>query len=174
MAETCRHEKVGTPEDVLVEIVFPLDAGAWHGFAAEALWAERIADDRFLIRSAPFHAFDVSAEDVVSAHPSNGALRFHQVVERGGGSTYRLFVRSGLKDPVFARYWSPLEELDCNYEATDGSLLSIDVPSQADIEEVYALLEEGESAGVWEFEEGHVGHVLEPSHASWRPVSSSG
>lgn len=151
-----RHHRPIAGDAELVEVDAALEADAWHGFHREALWAEALGDDRYLIRSTPFHAFDLAPEDIVSAAVKPGEQRpqIAEVVERGGSSTYRLMVRRGLDDPTFIRYWTPLEEMDCNYEAADATFAAIEVPPQADLEEVYALLEEGESAGVWEFEEG--------------------
>ncbi|MFO0727472.1 MAG: DUF4265 domain-containing protein [Myxococcota bacterium] len=150
-----RHQKLGASEG-LVEIHVGLEAEAWHGFDIESLWAEALGDDRYLLRSTPFYAFDLSPEDIVRAKPKSAgsAPTLEEVVERGGTSTYRVFVRRGIEDPTFEKYFGPLEELDCNYEAADANLASIEVPPQATLEEVYELLEEGESAGVWEFEEG--------------------
>lgn len=37
--------------------------------------------------------------------------------------------------------------------------MSVDVPPPADMYAVYKALEEGESAGLWEFEEAHCGHL---------------
>jgi hypothetical protein len=165
----CRHATAGQPDERLVEIVVPLDLESWHGYSAEALWAEPVAERSYMLRSAPFYAFDLAAEDLVTAKESPEGLILDQVQQRSGGSTYRLFVRNGTQDKVFEKYWAPLEELDCNFEETRGNLVTIDVPPQAEIEDVYAFLEEGESAGVWEFEEGHCGHPLEHSYASWRP-----
>lgn len=151
-----RHHRPIAGDEALVEVDAALEADAWHGFHREALWAEPLGEDRYLVRSTPFHAFDLAPEDIVLARAAPGLARpqIQEVVERGGSSTYRLMVRRGLEDPSFARYWAPLEELDCNYEVADPSFAAVEVPPQADLEEVYALLEEGESAGVWEFEEG--------------------
>lgn len=172
MGDIKDHPKLEAPGEKLVRIVFTLDE-SWHGHDGEALWAEPLGEDKYLIRSAPYYVFDVSVEDVVTARANGNDLHFEQVVERGGSSTYRLFVRSGLKDRAFQRYWEPLEILDCNFEEGAGNLIAVDVPPQADIEQVYAFLEEGESAGVWEFEEGHCGHQVEHSFASWRPQTAS-
>lgn len=39
-------------------------------------------------------------------------------------------------------------------------LLAIDVPPEADIHQVYAQLQAGESEGNWVFEGGHYGHPV--------------
>jgi hypothetical protein len=44
-------------------------------------------------------------------------------------------------------------------------VLAVDVPSAADIYEVYSALEGGEKGEVWEFEEGHCSHPLKQSKA---------
>ena len=60
----------------------------------------------------------------------------------------------------FARDWEPLEKLGCTYERANRRLVAIDVPPRSDVYAVYAVLEDGEKDGLWEFEEGHCGHAL--------------
>lgn len=53
--------------------------------------------------------------------------------------------------------WSELEVLGCTYEGSNVGerlLYAVDVPPHAAVAEVYRLLEQGESEGDWEFEEG--------------------
>jgi Domain of unknown function (DUF4265) len=54
-----------------------------------------------------------------------------------------------------------LEKDGCTFEGAREKLLAVDVPPRADIYGVYALLQRGEDAGAWEFEEGHCGHPLQ-------------
>ncbi len=61
---------------------------------------------------------------------------------------------------LFAQSWAPLEALGCTLERATGRLFAVDVPPAADIHEVYDGLAKGAAAGVWDFEEAHVGHVL--------------
>ena len=60
--------------------------------------------------------------------------------------------------PAFLESWKPLEKLGCTFE--QGPVVSVDVPEDANIYKVYDLLDAGERSGVWEFEEGHCGHLL--------------
>lgn len=143
----------------LVKLVFPLEPGAWHGNATERLWAEPLGKDRFRIRNSPFYAFGVSNEDIVLGTEAEGQVLFRNVVLRGGHSTYRLRLRArDLSARPFVQAWAPLQTLGCSYE--EGPVLAVDVPPSADIYAVYDLLNAGESAGVWDFEEGHCGHQL--------------
>ncbi len=56
--------------------------------------------------------------------------------------------------------WRRLQELGCTYERANRRLIAIDVPPRTDVYAVYRVLEEGEKAKYWEFEEGHCGHPL--------------
>ena len=143
----------------LERIVFRLDPGSWHGNATERLWAEPLGNDRFRIRNTPFYVFGVSNDDVVLAADVERQTVFSRVVLRSGHSTYRLRLEAhDLSASSFVQGWTPLQELGCSYE--EGPVLAVDVPPAADIYAVYELLQAGEDAGVWEFEEGHCGHPL--------------
>jgi hypothetical protein len=145
----------------LVKVVFQLEPGAWHGYGTETVWAEKLGGNRYRLRNTPFYAFGVSAEDVVFAEPGDeGKPVFVGVSLRGGHSTYRIIRSEQSDSETFASSWEPLAKLGCSYEEGPGRLLAVDVPSKADIYRVYALLEHGENAGSWHFEEGHCGHAL--------------
>lgn len=151
-------------EKVLIE----LDPAAWHGCATERVWAEKVGRDRYRVLNIPIFADGSSFLDVVVARPNaDGALVLSAVSLRGGHSTYRVFPKVPLERDEFRNSWAALERLGCRYEeGLRGKLLAVDVPSAADIYEVYGLLQKGEDAGVWEFEEGHCGHSLRGSGAT--------
>lgn len=83
------------------------------------------------------------------------------LVERGGHSTYRIFVSNSAPLKRFPEFWLPLEGLGCTVERATERLFGVDVPPEADIYKVYDLLQAGEAASVWGFQEAHVGHALE-------------
>lgn len=146
------------PEKDLVRIVFTLEADAWHGSATERLWAEPTDGGFYRLRNTPFFVFGVSAEDVVSAERGERGLSFVEAVDRGGHSTYRIRRYPETDDNTFRKYWMPLQELGCSYEG--GPVLAVDVPPLTDIHEAFGLLEAGQQAGAWDFEEGHCGHAV--------------
>lgn len=158
-----RHQKFAANDEVLVEVYVPLPRVSedgeevWHSFETEALWAESLGGERYMIRSAPFVAFDLAVEDVVSATTdavgADGRLMVTDVIERGGGACYRVHSARGM-DAVRDRL-EALEEMDVSVEV-DGEWGALDVPAQADLEAVYEVLVDGEEAGVWSFEEGWV------------------
>ncbi|WP_434148423.1 DUF4265 domain-containing protein [Methylocaldum gracile subsp. desertum] len=147
----------------LVKVVFFLGADQWHGYDTESVWAEKIADNRCRIRNTPFYAKGVSFEDVVFVREKDGSLFFEAISIAAGHSTYRILLDKAIRESDFSKYWSPLEELGCTYEGADRGnmlLLAVDVPPNVDIHKAYELLDKGEKAGIWGFEEGHCGHPI--------------
>lgn len=135
-----------------------LNPGDKQGAGSESLWVESLGHGRYRVRNSPFYVFDLSNEDIVRGREEDGSVKFEQVLIRGGHSTYRLrLLDHSIDSSEFSEYWHPLEKLGCSFE--QGPVLSVDVPSNANICKVYNLLEAGEKACVWEFEEGHYGHV---------------
>ena len=143
----------------LVRILFELEAEAWHGVATERLWADRVAPGRYRLRNTPFFAFGVSCGDIVSGEENDGQLVFRSVTIKGGHSSYRIRLAAENDPEAFQKYWAPIERLGCTFE--QGRVLAVDVPAETDIHRVYELLEAGESAGFWHFEEGDCGHAIE-------------
>lgn len=143
----------------LVRIVFELEPDAWHGNATERLWADRVGPDRYRLRNTPFFAFGVSHGDVVLGEERDGQVFFKATTIRSGHSSYRIRLRNEDDRSAFLRYWEPIARMGCTYEG--GPVMAIDVPAPTDIHSIYRLLEAGEAAGVWDFEEGHCGHLVE-------------
>ncbi len=141
----------------LVKVTFDLAPDAWHGNATESVWAEALGEGRYRIRNVPFYARGIAVSDIVIATAIEGRLHFKQVLLRSGHSTYRAFLGENvdLDSPRFRTVWMPLEQLGCTLERATTHLLAIDIPPSADLQVAYRLLEAGETAGVWEFEEGH-------------------
>ena len=137
------------------------------GVGTESVWAEPLGGDRYRIRNSPFYAFGFSFLDVVHAHAGSEEAPFPIVTEpivRSGHSTYRLFVHDGFhENERFRKAWTPVQAAGCSFEASGDRLLAVNVPPQADIFSVYRLFEEGEGAGVWDFEEAHCAHDVSRS-----------
>ena len=80
---------------------------------------------------------------------------------RGGHLTSRLLRDSEVSEAEpFLSPWRPLQALGCSYEQANATRYAVDVPPHVDIHAAYRLLEEGESKGIWSFEEGHCGHPV--------------
>ena len=147
------------PEQGLVKVI--LDLSKDNGpVATESLWAEPAGDCFFRLRNVPFFAYGFSEQDIVRVEGSDGNFVVTRTEERGGHSTYRIFLPTETTKEKFERDWESLKKLGCTYERANRRLVAIDVPPRSDIYTVYAVLEGGEKDGLWEFEEGHCGHTL--------------
>lgn len=156
-----------------IKICFRTDPADWHGSENEFLWARPLGrveeTDVFELQNSPFYVRGVSYLDVVRTINIDGLFEFAGVVARSGHSTYRIIFEEGLA--ASEAWWDKLQNLGCTYESGEfqqKKLFSVDVPESAEIYAVYDILEQGESSGVWIFEEGHVGHPLGHSR-SQRP-----
>jgi len=152
-------------EDGLIKLVIVLDSSDWHGYGAEPVWAEPLSDRD---RTARRHTGLRPRVEFRRCRGDGGgerqvpACRF---TRPRGHSTYRIFLLgdNGLDSAGFHEHWAPLERLGCSFERATAHLFAVDVPPEADIHRVYELLETGEMARVWDFEEGHCGHSLRPN-----------
>jgi len=129
-------------------------------FEVETLWAEPLGDGLYRLRNVPILAYGFSEQDVVSTGEVEGRHVVTGVTKTGGHSTYRVFLPEAMDNARFATLFEPLNSLGCTYERANARLVGIDVPPEADIYAVYAVLEQGEAAKEWSFEEGHCGHPL--------------
>ena len=140
----------------LAKIAFELPISEWPNHPTEVAWAERIGPLHYRLRNVLFFARGVSFGDVVRVRKSDSWPIVEEVIERSGHSTYRVICEPA----AFERRWPTVAATGCTYERGDATLVAIDVPPEADIHRVYKALEAGESAGDWDFEEGHCGHAV--------------
>lgn len=145
-------------EGEMRQVVAELDTAEWHGFATETMWAERVGDSRYRLRSVPFYARGLSAEDVVGTIIRDGLTLITGVSIHGGHSTYRVFLSEpfSFEAQQFADVWRHLAAQGCTYERATARLAAVDVPPSADLRKVYEVLERGVEDGLWDFEEGNV------------------
>ena len=103
----------------------------------------------------------MSVDDVVHVREQGDALFFDTVSLASGHSTYRIMIDGDTKPDLLEEYWASMQKLGCSYESAEMNvqLLAVDVPPSVDIYAAYALMEKGETDGVWSFEEGHCGHL---------------
>jgi Domain of unknown function (DUF4265) len=140
-----------------VKIRFKLNPEDEQGYEVENLWAEPLEDHNFRILNSPFFVFDVSFDDIVKAVAHDSGLQYAGIARRGGHSTYRIFLPSErtIEDSSFQEHWKPISHQGATMENANDRFIAVDVPPDADISAIYHLLQEGENAAVWSFEEGH-------------------
>ena len=148
MTQNSDHEHELTAVEDLEKVTFELEESDWQDHATETMWAARLADNVYSLRNVPFYVYGVSYSDAVVTQKRKGENLFRRVYERGGHSTYRIFLVGEHSAQQFEEAWKPLQEMGCSYERATDYLVAVDVPPVTDIYEAYAALEQGETAGV--------------------------
>ncbi len=142
-----------------VKIALDLEGTGWEDqCAVETVWAEEVSEGVFELSNCPFYFYGLSFGDKVAVVERDGRAFFDEVLERGGHSTYRVFLRGEYDADEFAQAWGPFDSLNCGYEGATDRLYAIDVPPASDVRSVYRALQEKVDAGYWDFEEAHFGH----------------
>lgn len=138
-----------------MKIRFKIDPAYDPTIQTEDLWAQPLGPTQFRLLNSPFYAFDVSAEDIVMGEIEGGILWFKEVISRGGHSTYRVFMQGGrtIQSPEFQEFWNPVAGQGATYENANSRFIAVDAPTGSDLNRIFALLQAGEDAGVWAFEE---------------------
>ena len=144
-------------------VFFELELDTWHGQSVESMWATKLGDHLYKIEGSPFFVKGITFEDAVKTKLLDGVISFVKTATSSGGSTYRILCKEGTDETQFERFWKPLEVVGCTYEQGDFGyrMYSVDVPKQANIQQVFALLQDGISNDIWDFEEGHCGHPIQ-------------
>lgn len=144
------------------KILFELDPDTWHGHETESIWATPLGGGLYQVENTPFFVPGVSYGDIVEVTQRAGTNLASRTQTPSGHSTYRIIPNEAQSAAQFEHYWQPLGDAGCSYEHGDFGydLYAVDVPKEVDVKTVFAHLEYGESIGVWEFEEGHCGHIV--------------
>ena len=143
--------------ETLVKVTFEFGKSDWHDHATETMWAAVVADNIYSLRNVPFYVRGVSFADSVIAETIGRKKLYRRVYERGGHSTYRIFLVNENSEHEFESAWQPLGAIGCTYERATDYLVAVDVPPETNIYEAYSIFEQGLEAGAWDFEEGHCG-----------------
>ncbi|AEI64121.1 DUF4265 domain-containing protein [Corallococcus macrosporus] len=139
--------------DNRVKVIFELerDEDDYPPADSEGLWARPLGEGLYQLDNVPFFAKGVACEDVVSAEDVGGELLFQEVVRPSGHATLRLIVHDEEDVPAVKAL---LEEHGCAVERSHvPGLISVDVPPTVPLDTLKPLLDEGEDAERWGYEE---------------------
>ena len=150
--------------DEHVKVLFELkkDADGYPPVEVEQLWAEPVGGNLYKIDNVPFFVKGISCEDIVAAEPdSRGELRYTSLIKPSSRNTLRVIVFRDSPDlrPIADRVSdlrTQLAEVGCSTELSNmQGLIAVDLDSGS-ISKVVSLLQSGERANLWEYEEGAV------------------
>lgn len=130
----------------------------WHGYQTETLWGKHVGDGMYIIDNIPFFSTEVSLGDTVQVIEKQGVLFLDAVVDRGGHSTYRVVLQKEAREYEALSLLDQMEKFGGDYEKGLDGLFAVDVNSLGNVSAIYDLLEKGEKALVWDFEEGCYQH----------------
>ena len=149
-----------------IRVRLKLDHDSWHGTASEGIWTrlvKSLADKAIVeVNNIPFFSKALSFRDKIVIAFRNNEVVFDSIVERGGHSTYRVFLQN--PDDDKRKILPTLNTLGCFWESTrfnGGELFALDIPPEVNIHDIYEILDRGQKEGLWLFEEGYIGHLLE-------------
>jgi hypothetical protein len=145
---------------VKVRFLLPREDEGWPPAESEGLWAAPLGDDLYRIDNTPWFVRNLSADDVVKALAgSDGVLWAVEPVQWAGRLTVRVIPRrdgplQGDTTPVV----DALEPLGvrCEVMQRPVQMVALDIPADAPLVPVKALLQQRTSDGWWDFEEGCV------------------
>lgn len=136
----------------------------------ETLWATPLGGELYRLDNIPFYAYGVSWLDVVEAPLDAGGLpTFRRVAEKSGHRTVRVR-QDDTRAPEAKPLLESLSKLGCTYEGSAPSLLAVDVPPKASLEDVARYLVE---AGFdWEYADPTCEELF-PEAAAQKPTEGA-
>jgi hypothetical protein len=141
-------------ENKYIKVTFILQPSDWHSHKTETLNAIHLGNDKYKLCNSPFYAYKYSFEDIIIAKKDElGRLLVKEKVKTGGHVTYRIYILKETDRKTAENWLKNLKEKGCSIERASQHLISVNVPPEADIHEVYKLLEDGEKKDIWGFEE---------------------
>lgn len=135
------------------KILFRLeqDSEGYPPAGIESVWATETDGGDFLIDNIPFFTRQATHGDVVEVTRIGEDIFYFSTRKRSENSLLRVVFFNG-HDPSSLR--SELAKLGCSTEQSHlKSLIAVNVPATAKIDEVRKLLDEGCVKGYWDYEE---------------------
>ncbi|MFE7168645.1 DUF4265 domain-containing protein [Streptomyces sp. NPDC057616] len=136
-----------------------MDEDGWPPASVESMWAVDLGDGTVRLDNTPWFVRGVAGGDIISVEPDDeGVLWAGETVEPSQNCTIRLIV---LKDDgSAAARQSVLEAFHRLGTTGEGieqfRMVALDVPPEADLPKIRALLEHGATKEWWHWEEGCV------------------
>jgi hypothetical protein len=148
-------------EQNVVRVMFKLEPSEVHDWEVETLNAVSVGPDRYRLLQTPSYAYGYSHHDIVAARLDKSGMPWvRRLIKASGHSTYRIIIaEQRTSKATFDQYWEELGKVGCVYEMVGDRYVKVDVPPGVDIDFTWELLEAGEAAGAWYFEEAHCGHT---------------
>lgn len=137
----------------LVKVVFDLQDE--DVASAEGIWAQPVQKGNFKLKNIPALAYGVNLGDVIRAERrDDDCYHFVRVVRRSGHRTFRVAPKDKTERLDLLR--QVVHASGGQIERSGESYFAIDLPPNITDSSLISLLEQGETAGDWEFEESGI------------------
>jgi hypothetical protein len=139
--------------DDMEKIHFKLDQDedGYPPSSIESLWGRPDGENTFVIDNVPFFVRDIALGDRVETKIIEGKLWFNRKLSSGGHATLRL---SFLQKSQIESVRQKLQTIGCHSELSHlSTLVSLDVPSSVDYDQVVWELLDLKDLGICEIEE---------------------
>ena len=122
----------------------------------ETLWAYETEPGHYCIDNIPFYVDGVSSGDVVSAEHDGQQLLFKKMIRSSSNTVFRLYI----SDPkLVQQVRDEFRAIGCASELSNiPQLIAVEVPGDISFGPVAVLLEKGEEANRFEYDEGVFRH----------------
>jgi hypothetical protein len=140
------------------KILFRLqrDADGYPPNDWETLWGKELKSGFFQIDNIPFYVRGISDGDIVAATNQQGEYLFQRVVQPSSNSVMRVIV---YEDDAVQPLRDRLKEFGCSTELSNiQRFFAVDIPATVSISKIRTLLDEGEQADRWSYEEASIRH----------------
>jgi hypothetical protein len=147
--------------DDLAHVIFPLEVvDHWPPVGAERIWAVPVGDDRYRVANVPWFVYGVAEDDLIRAVADKEEKwpHFVEFIEWAGNYVIRLMPTGKCTEQ---NIMDAFAELDITGEAMGGdplSMVALNVPADADLTRIKALMLAGKADGRWEYEEAAIDH----------------
>jgi hypothetical protein len=153
-------DQEGVSGEDLVKVHFALDQDedGWPPVASEGLWARPIGPHEYELENVPWFARNVAYGDRwIAERDTDGLLWCRDRIAWSGRYTIRVIpLRDGALEGSLQEVIDRFSCLgaDCEGALPAYGIVALDIPPDAALAEIKALLRDGTERGWWEYEEG--------------------
>lgn len=147
-----------------IRVSIPVERASRSGASSEGVWVKLVKPlppQRAIaeVDNIPFSLNSLSCGDKILVEYREGRVVFDSIIERGGHSTFQIFVERKSGDA--SKMLDTIKAIGCDWEKgkhLDGQHYALDVPPDVNIHDIHEILDKGQREGYWVFQEGYMAH----------------
>jgi hypothetical protein len=124
-------------------------------YLTEMVKAEKVGE-YYRIATIPFFAKHLAIGDLISVDTEDGVHYFDDIIEKSGNTTIRIIIKDKIKAQDLLTKVSERGAILYKLKTSD-ILVALDIPDKLNYESIKVLLDLGQTADIWEYEEACLG-----------------